>query len=52
MDELNEQYRIACQAQTRKRMLELVGNYIDDDTVDSARKQTVLDMIATLIAMR
>lgn len=52
MDELNKQYREACKNQCKANISQLVCDYIDDDSIDSVRKQTVLDMIASLIAMR
>lgn len=49
---LNEQYKKACLDQTKRRLNDLINNFLDDENIDSNYKSRIIDMIVGLLTLK
>lgn len=49
---LNEQYKKECLDQTKRRLNDLINNFLDDENIDSNYKSRIIDMIVGLLTLK
>lgn len=49
---LNEQYKSACLGQTKRRLNDLINNFLDDENIDSNYKSRIIDIIVGLLTLK
>lgn len=49
---LNENYKKACLNQTKRRLNDLLNNFLDDENIESNYKSKIIDMIVALLTLK
>lgn len=49
---LNANYKKACLNQTKRRLNDLINNFLEDGNMEDSYKQKIIDMIAGLLTLK
>lgn len=49
---LNYEYKKNCIEKTKKELIDKIGNFIDDDSIDKNYKDKILNMIFSLLELK
>lgn len=52
LKKLSEDYKNSCRKETKRELNDMISNFVDDDNIDKAYKDKIIDIIVGLLTLK
>lgn len=52
LKKISENYKNSCRKETKRELNDMINNFVDDDDIDKAYKDKIIDIIVGLLTLK